>query len=59
MTPRTPGLTDEELLDAALAALSSRLPPDWSVERTRLGGADEDRDLLIKAPYGPRRPPSW
>ncbi len=52
MARRTPGFEDENLLDAALAILSSRLPADWSVEKTRLGGADEDRDLLIKAPSG-------
>jgi hypothetical protein len=42
----------DELLAGAVAVLSSRLPPGWSVERIRLGGAEEDRDLLITAPGG-------
>ena len=52
MDDRATVIVDEDLLDAAISVFSSRLPPDWSVEKTRLGGADEDRDLLIKAPYG-------
>jgi hypothetical protein len=57
MADRAAGFVDEDLLDAAITVFSSRLPPDWSVEKTRLGGADEDRDLLIKGPFGSPQAP--
>ena len=43
---------EAELFDGAITILKDRLPADWSVEKTRLAGAEEDRDLLLKAPDG-------
>ncbi len=44
-------LTEEQLLDAGIAVLTSHLPSDWTIEKTRMGGDEEDRDLLIKSPF--------
>jgi hypothetical protein len=46
------GMSEEQLLDAAVSVLTSRLPSDWAIEKTKMGGDDEARDLLIKAPFG-------
>lgn len=51
MTGRKGGF-EGDFVDAAVAVLSSRLPPGWEVEKARLAGAEEDRDLLVKAPFG-------
>ncbi len=43
-------LTDRELLDAAVEALTSRLPPTWAVEKQTSAGDSEAADLVIKSP---------
>ena len=45
-------LAEDQLLDAAISVLTSRLPSDWVVEKTTMGGDEEPRDLLIKGPFG-------
>lgn len=45
-------MTEEQLLDAAVSVLTSRLPSDWAIERTKMAGDEEPRDLLIKGPFG-------
>jgi len=43
-------MTEAELLDAAIEVLTRRLPSNWVVEKTPLGGDPEPRDLIIKSP---------
>lgn len=44
------GLSEAEILDAAIDALKQRLPPSWSIEKTALGNDPEPRNLTIKSP---------
>ena len=40
----------QELLDAAVEALTRRLPPNWAVDRQASAGDSEAADLVIKTP---------
>lgn len=48
---------ETELLDAAIALLTSRLPADWSLEKAGMGGDENERDLLLKGPLGASQAP--
>lgn len=43
-------MTERELLDAAVEALTRRLPPTWAVEKQPSAGDPEAADLIIKSP---------
>jgi hypothetical protein len=43
-------VSEAQLLDGAIEVLSRRLPSEWVVEKTSLGGDPEPRDLIIKSP---------
>ena len=45
-----PERTARELLDSAIDVLTRRLPGNWKVEKTSLGGDPVPRDLIIKGP---------
>ena len=42
--------TEGQLLDAAIDVLTRRLPGNWTIDKTSLGGEPEPRDLIIKGP---------
>ncbi len=42
--------TESQLLDAAIGVLTRRLPGNWTIEKTSLGGEPKPRDLMIKGP---------
>src|SRR5438309_3828371 len=45
------GLSEQKLLDAAVSLLGTRLR-GWTIDKTTMGGDEEPRDLVIKAPLG-------
>ncbi len=42
-------MVDSELLDAAVDALTSRLPSSWVIEKASAGGDTEPQDLIIRS----------
>lgn len=44
------GLTEQDLLDAAISVLQGRLPATWSVEKVSIGADSEPRNLIVKSP---------